>query len=150
MSWRTLALAALLALSPAALRADADADLRYGIAVDSDQLRTLLAYHSRGVDLDLGRNGPVDRAEAARWYQRSAVLGFPLSQYRLARHYEAGVGMARDYVLAYLWYAMAADSGDALAADARDRLAARMSAEQIADARGLVRAGRRLLARPAR
>ncbi|MDX1434608.1 MAG: hypothetical protein R3286_19355 [Gammaproteobacteria bacterium] len=126
------------------------ADLPYGVAVDPAELTTLFAYHSRGVDLDLGRNGPIDRAEAARWYQRSAVLGFPLSQYRLARHYEAGVGMTRDYVLAYLWYDLAAANGDPLAAADLVRLTARMSDEELGEARALATAGRRLLAPPSR
>lgn len=154
MNWRILALLGLLGPAMPAIATDGGtrggADLRYGVAVDSAELRTLFAYHSHGVDLDLGRNGPIDRASAAHWYQRAAVLGFPLSQYRLARHYEAGVGMAQDLVLAYLWYDMAASNGDPLAVDDRDRLAALMSAEELSDARGLVRATRRLLASPVR
>ena len=100
------------------------------------------------MDLDLGRNGPVDRAEAARGYQRAAVLGFPLSQYRLARHYEAGTGMARDFVLAWVWYELAAENGDPLAAGDRDRLAARMTTTELDDARLLLRASRRVFAPP--
>lgn len=146
MTWRILALLGAISLSLPVLAAD----LRYGIAVDSDELTTLLAYHSRGVDLDLGRNGPVDRAEAARWYQRSAVLGFPLSQYRLARHYEAGAGMARDYVLAYLWYDLAANNGDPLAEDDLGRLATHMTSDELRDARQLVQASRRVLSPPTR
>lgn len=150
MTRRILALLALLGVSLQTPAMDGAPEQPYGIDVDSAELRTLFAYHSRGVDLDLGRNGPIDRAAAAAWYQRAAMLGFPLSQYRLARHYEAGVGMERDYVLAYLWYDLAAGNGDPLAVDDRDRLAALMSADELSDARGMVRVVRRMLARPAR
>lgn len=112
---------------------------QYGINVDSAELSILMGFHSRGVALDLGRDGPADRAEAARWYRKAAVLGFPLAQYRLGRHYESGRGLPKDYVLAYFWYNLAAAEGDKLAAEDRDLLAQRMTRGEIREAQRLGR-----------
>jgi hypothetical protein len=119
--------------------ASAADEKQYGINVDSSELSILMGFHSRGVDLDLGRYGPPDRAEAARWYRKAAVLGFPLAQYRLGRHYESGRGLPKDHVLAYFWYNLAAARGDNLAAEDRDLLAQRMTQEEIMEAQRLSR-----------
>ena len=138
--WR-LALRLCIAISTACLSVVASAadEKRYGISVDSAELSILMGFHSRGVDLDLGRYGPADRAEAARWYRKAAVLGFPLAQYRLGRHYESGRGLPKDYVLAYFWYNLAAARGDDLAAEDRDVLAKSMTQEEIMEAQRLSR-----------
>lgn len=126
----------MLCLSVMAFAAD---EKQYGINVDSAELSILMGFHSRGVDLDLGRYGPADRAEAARWYRKAAVLGFPLAQYRLGRHYESGRGLPKDHVLAYFWYNLAAARGDDLAAEDRDLLAQRMTQAEIMEAQRLSR-----------
>jgi TPR repeat protein len=53
--------------------------------------------------------------------------------------YEQGDGVLQDYVLAYMWYNLAAAQGAGVAAKDRDRVAARMTPEQIAEAQRLAR-----------
>jgi TPR repeat protein len=56
--------------------------------------------------------------------------------------YEAGIGVPKDYVLAYMWWNLAAARslpGDTVAAEARDKVAAKMTADQIAEAQKLAR-----------
>ena len=134
-----LRLCVLISMVYLSVPASATDEKRYGINVDSAELAILMGFHSRGVDLDLGRYGPADRAEAARWYRKAAVLGFPLAQYRLGRHYESGRGLPKDYVLAYFWYNLAAARGDDLAAEDRDVLAKSMTQEEIMEAQRLSR-----------
>ena len=134
-----LGLCIAIALTFSSASASAADDKKYGIAIDSAELPILMGFHSRGVDLDLGRHGPADRAEVARWYRKAAVLGFPLAQYRLGRQYESGHGLPKDNVLAYLWYNLAAARGDQRAAEDRDLLARRITPEEIREAQRLSR-----------
>lgn len=66
-----------------------------------------------------------------------AELGDPRAQGELALQYSNGFGVPRDLVQAHAWYNVAAANGDLPSASERDQLAARMTAEQIADAQQL-------------
>jgi hypothetical protein len=57
--------------------------------------------------------------------------------------YEHGQGVKQDYVRAYLWFALGANSGDTDSAQSRDRAATLMTPTQIAQAQRLVRDCRR-------
>jgi len=102
-----------------------------------------IAQHNLGVLYGLGHGVPQDRAEAARWYGRAAEQGYPRAQHNLAVLYEHGEGVPKDPVRAHMWFELAAlhfgartvDGLDA-AAD-RDRLAASMTAAQVAQAKAL-------------
>ena len=48
--------------------------------------------------------------------------------------YEEGRGVTPDKVQAHLWYSLAADQGNVVAAKRQNFLAAKMSVSQIADA----------------
>lgn len=51
-------------------------------------------------------------AEAHRWLCKSADQGHPDARYRLALLYEHGnEGIERDYIRAYMWYVLAAETG---------------------------------------
>lgn len=80
-------------------------------AADGDSL-ALFEIGARYTD---GRGVDVDHAEAAKWYQLSADLGFAPAQYRLANFYEKGNGVERDLKKAQTWYQMAAEQGNASA-----------------------------------
>ncbi len=69
-----------------------------------------------------------------------AAQGDVEAQYMLGYLYSRGEGVRRDLVRAWLWFALAARQGDAFAADALGDLDRRMSADQRAAARALVRA----------
>jgi len=93
-----------------------------------------------------GRGGlAADPAEAARWYRRGADGDDLRAQYQLGQMYFDGVGVARDYVSAYLWFTVAA--GQTPLIDNRKELielrniaAARMTPAQVAEAKRRVAA----------
>ena len=53
--------------------------------------------------------------------------------------YENGWGVAQNYVMAHMWFSLAAAAGDGDAARNRDISATKMTPEQIADAHKLAR-----------
>ncbi|CAH2397959.1 peptidoglycan-binding protein [Mesorhizobium ventifaucium] len=62
---------------------------------------------SRGVKQDM--------AAAAKWYEKSAELGFAPAEYRIGNLYEKGTGVERDVKKAKTWYQLAAEQGNASA-----------------------------------
>ncbi len=121
---------------------------------------------------DLYKNatcGTKDAALARKWHRSAAEHGDAYAQMTLGSNYRIGAeGLAKDYVLAYKWYALAASaakprskatSGDALAqllpltgtasfgdtaadlqaAVQRDRMAKKMTPAQIKKAKEMVR-----------
>jgi TPR repeat protein len=103
-----------------------------------------------GYDLGLmyiqGEGVPQDYAEAIKWFQRAAEQGHSRSAFNLGVIYAKGQGVSQDYVQAHLWFDLAARSTSNIAerdqaAEARDRLASRMTPVQIAEAERLARKG---------
>ena len=89
-------------------------------------------YHGHGVAQDFD--------EAARWARLAAEQGDAGAQVVLGLSYLNGTGVARDPVSAYAWLTLASSaSGVAGARELRDRLAERMTPEQIAEAQARVR-----------
>jgi uncharacterized protein len=86
-----------------------------------------------------GRGVTADLAEAARWFERAAEADDIRAQHQLGEMYFAGAGVTRDYASAYVWFSLAAsqaplkDNRDGLL-ELRNIAAARMTAEQVADA----------------
>lgn len=66
--------------------------------------------------------------------------GSPPCPSKLGDLYADGRGLPEDDVRAYMWYTLSATRGDVGAVSARDRVAARMSPTQIAQARALASA----------
>ena len=90
----------------------------------------------------LGWGVPRNLVEAARWRRKAADQGYAEAQVWLGKNYRDGEGVPRNYVLAYMWYSLAAASPIGIGYDApgsRDRLAARMTPDQIAEAQRLAR-----------
>ncbi|MDX8444128.1 peptidoglycan-binding protein [Mesorhizobium captivum] len=56
-----------------------------------------------------------DMAAAAKWYEKSAELGFAPAEYRIGNFYEKGIGVARDIKKAKTYYQLAAEQGNASA-----------------------------------
>jgi TPR repeat protein len=80
-----------------------------------------------------------DYIEALKWYRRAADQGYPRAQHHLAFLYFAGLHVPQDYVLSYMWENLAAAQGEMGARESRDRIAADMTREQIAEAQRLAR-----------
>ncbi len=91
-----------------------------------------------GLRYEMGLGVNKDYAEAARWFRKVAEQGDDNAQSQLGYLYEAGHGVPQDYVLAHMWLNLAAASGSGwsqkMSSDARDRLATKMTPEQIAEA----------------
>jgi len=62
-----------------------------------------------------GRGVKEDMAAAAKWYEKSAELGFAPAEYRIGNFYEKGIGVARDIQRAKTWYQLSAGQGNASA-----------------------------------
>lgn len=73
--------------------------------------------------------------KAAAWFSRAANQGDPWSQAILGSLYSEGKGVAQDDIEAYKWLNLAAANGDSHAAELRDTLAQKMTAEQIDEAK---------------
>ena len=97
-----------------------------------------------GLMYDTGRGVPQDFVEALKWYRLAAEQGFTVAQTNLGVTYAEGKGVPQDYVQAHMWFNLAgAGTSDVemrkRAVDARDALAKKMTAAQIAEAQRLAR-----------
>ena len=82
----------------------------------------------KGIDV------PQDDAEAAQWFRRAAEQGHAGAQFNLGLMYAKGEGVPQYYIAAHLFFNLAGAKGDEEARKARDVLAAKMTAAQIAEA----------------
>ena len=102
-----------------------------------------LAQHELGAMYALGQGVAQNYAEAARWFRKAADQGYVAAQFRLGQLYFSGQGVPQDYVQAHMWVNLAAAhaNGDyqQMFAAARDEVAAKMDAAQIAEAQRLAR-----------
>jgi localization factor PodJL len=62
-----------------------------------------------------------DLAKARQWFAKAAMAGNTDAQLELADIYERGLGVSQDHIEAYAWNAVAAATGNTLAAGQRDR-----------------------------
>ena len=92
---------------------------------------------------EYGQGVPQDYAEAIRWFREAADQGEANAQFNLGGMYYQGQGVTQDYVLAHKWFNLAAaratGNDNEKFAKARDEVAARMTADQIAEAQRLAR-----------
>jgi localization factor PodJL len=86
----------------------------------------------------LAANGKPDYATAARWFKRAAEYGLRNSQYNFAVLLAQGLGIPRDLISSYAWFAIAAEQGDQGAAEKRDEIGTRLNSDQLAAAKVFV------------
>ena len=90
-----------------------------------------------------GKGVAQDYQEAVKWYRLAAAQGNELAQVNLGVMYTKGRGVAQDFVRAHLWFnlAAAASTGNSrdTATENLNRIAAKMTAEQIATAQEMAR-----------
>jgi hypothetical protein len=86
-----------------------------------------------------GEGVPRDDAEAARLYRRAAVQGSAGAQNNLGVMYRDALAVPKDDVRAHMWFNLSAATGNQNAAKNRDAVAARLTAEQLAEAQELAR-----------
>lgn len=93
-----------------------------------------------GVAYYSGHGVAQDFDEAARWARLAAEQGDAGAQVVLGTLYLNGTGVARDHVSAHAWLTLASSaSGIAGARELRDRVAERMTPEQVAEAQARAR-----------
>ncbi len=88
-----------------------------------------------------GRGVPQDYAMALTWYEKAATQGYAMAQYNLGALYFYGHGVPQNDVKAYMLWSLATirftDDLQKQAAEYRDKVATRMSPEQLAEAERL-------------
>jgi TPR repeat protein len=98
-----------------------------------------LAQISLGVMYQSGKGIEQDSLEAIRWYRRAANQGSDGAQTILGHMYLNADGVEQSNTFAHMWYNVASANGNKDAAMARDKVAADMPREQIADAQARAR-----------
>ena len=97
-----------------------------------------IAQYNLGFMYANGEGVPQDHAEAARWYRLAGDQGIARAQSNLGLLYENGEGVPQDYVQAHMWTNLAVAQSSGEDRDRRERnrdiIAAKMTAEQIAEA----------------
>ena len=99
---------------------------------------------SAGADYEAGRRAwqSGQPAEALEQWQEAAYSGDQRAMLALGRLYVKGLGAPQDYVLAHMWFNLAASRGERRAIKERDALARRMTPAERAHAQELARAWR--------
>jgi TPR repeat protein len=82
---------------------------------------------------------PQDYKEAAKWFRKAAAQGHANAQYNLGVMYGNGLGVPQENIRAKMWFNLSAAQGDDIAREARNRVAKRMTADQISQAQKLAR-----------
>ena len=96
------------------------------------------AMHNLAVLLaEGGEGGKPDYRAASEWFLKAAEYGVRDSQYNLAILYARGLGVGQNLTQSYVWFAAAADQGDADAAKKRDEVAARLDSKELSTAKSL-------------
>ncbi len=101
------------------------------------------AQFSLGLAYEKGKGVRQDYQQAVKWYRLAAAQGNEFAQITLGEMYANGTGVRQDFVRAHAWFTLAAaassgDSGDTVTKN-RDRIASKMTAEQIAAAQEMAR-----------
>ncbi len=96
-----------------------------------------------GIMYEKGNGVQQNYGEAVKWYRKAADRGDTTTQSILGMMYESGKVVPQDYVQAHMWYNLIVAHAEGIERDMavkdRDRLAAKMTPEQIAQAQRLSR-----------
>ena len=87
-----------------------------------------------GTLYSLGQGAPYSDHMALFWFQRAAEQRNALAFAKLGMMYERGRGVPQSLVDAHMWYNLSVAYGETRAAEARNAVATRMTAPQIAEA----------------
>ena len=111
---------------------DAMAMQWYGLAAGEghpEALYRLALMHANGWGV------PMNDVPAAGYYRLSAGFGYIPAQSAMGYCYKHGAGVEKDLVKAYMWFAVAAHNEDLTAAAERDKVADRLTPEQLEEAK---------------
>ena len=114
--------------SPEAQEAElAEMEVRYR---KEAEMGTPEAQHNLAVVL----NARKKHQEAVKWYQRASEQGLASSQKNLGSSYLQGLGVAKDSVMAYMYYLLAARNGASGMNESLAKLRSSLSADQVREA----------------
>jgi hypothetical protein len=88
---------------------------------------------------ETGQGVSQNYSKAAEWYGRAARQGNPEAQTQLGNMYRIGRGVPQNYVLAYMWFELAEKKGSAQAVKLKGSVAGKMTKEQLAEAKKLLK-----------
>ena len=101
------------------------------------------AQGNLGVMYGTGEGVPQDYQEAVRWLRLAAKQGDAFAQFNLGVMYNNGEGVPQDYVRAHKWFNLGAARTTPENAEnfrsAREKVAEKMTASQVAEAQRLAR-----------
>jgi hypothetical protein len=109
----------------------------YKLAAEQGQAE---AEYNLGVLYANGQGVSRDNSEAAHWYRLAAEQGHADAGFNLGALYTNGVGVTKDLVEGYRWFTIAASQGDQDSVKAKERVAARLSPEELQRSRALAAA----------
>ena len=110
--WMTsLAVAALLAISPAAFADDVDDSVDYAAFISLAEQGDADAQLYLGFIYEKGEGVPQDYKAAMKWYSLAAEQGDADAQGSLGSMYGMGKGVPQDYRAAVKWTRLAAEQG---------------------------------------
>ena len=99
-----------------------------------------IAQNNLGNMYKNGRGVTQDYAAAVGWFRKAANQGNAAAQNNLGDMYKNGSGVPQNYVQARKWYNLSSASGNQLAIINRDEVAAKMTHDEILQARRLANA----------
>ena len=95
------------------------------------------AQYNLGLMYENGQVVPQDYAQAVKWYRKAADQGYSLAQNSLGIMYENGQVVPQDYIEAHKWFNIATSNSCDSGMEYRNRVALKMTPEQIAEAQKL-------------
>ena len=106
--------------------------------INSD-LAGLRAHAERGDAKAQGELGSTymklgNWSEANKWLLKAAGRGIIDAQYQIAQNYENGQGIRKDFIEAYAWFFVAAERGQLMAMNGRERLSRLLSHADLEEA----------------
>lgn len=117
---------------------------RYGMSKDTDKMlfwlekaakqNHVLAQLSLGSVYLSGKHIPVNGKKAVFWLEQAGLRNHVMAQLALGSSYVKGTAVKRNLAEAYSWFSLAALTGHEKAAELRDQLAVRLTAQQLTQA----------------
>lgn len=86
-----------------------------------------------------GQGCVQNHAEALKWFKLAATQGNSDAQYNIGGSFATGRGVEQDYLRAHMWFELAAAGGDVDAVKGMGRMAAKMTSQQISEAKNLAK-----------
>ncbi len=78
-----------------------------------------------------------DYEQAVKWYTHAAKKGYRRAQHRLGTMYAKGLGVERDFVIAYAWCKVSADQQSRFALRKMKKIEVHLEPSEIAEANRL-------------